>query len=633
MKRFLILLFLFLAIKAFPANDTISVMQYNLLHFGNFTSYCNLSNNDPEEKKVWLKTIFGHYLPDVLSVNEITNNTFYHDMILNEVINTSGRDYYARAGATNLAGSNIINMLYFNTRKVGLAGQDVVAYWLRDINVYKLYHQTSALPATGDTIFFYLFSAHFKAGTTAADESQRAAMAQAVLDYIAAENIAAPCLMVGDMNLQDSSEPAWQALTAQSSSFSGFIDPAGQVGNWNKNPDFAAVHNQSTRTIADGCGATGGMDDRFDFILMNDTLFSSEAKLRYIPQSFRTPGQDGLRFDGSLIDPPNFSAPAVVVEAMYNFSDHLPVMIDLVAETPQPAAPPEWEFTQTIHSHIIIVPLEANPQLHGQPIENGDAIGAFYVDNGSEKCAGYSVWDGGQNLALVAYGDDLTTPGKEGFEEGEPFIFKLFSAADNAGFYADISWNTDMPEASGTFANNGISAFTDFEAQYLQLFTFVLNAGWSGISSFINPNKKNLPDVFGDNFSNIEMLFDGENIFYPAGNLDEIKYWNTKSGYSIKSKESLSITFEGLPASDLTVELTEGWNIIPVLVPCLIPLEQLDTALNGKLELAVAIAGVEVYWPAFEIQTLNTLVPGKAYLVKVSENCSFTFEDCNIISK
>lgn len=629
MKQLFVILIISLTINGFAANDTISVMQYNLLHFGNLTSYCNLSNNDPEEKKIWLKTIFDHYLPDVLSVNEISPNPGYHDLILNEVINTSGRDHYAAAAATNLAGSDIINMLYFNTQKVGLAAQDVVEYWLRDINVYKLYHRSTSLQAAGDTNFFYLFSAHFKAGTTAADKNQRATMAQAVVDYIAAAQLSAPCILAGDLNLQGSSEPAWQTLTTQTASFSAFADPAGQVGNWNKNPDFAIVHNQSTRTIADGCAATGGMDDRFDFILVNDTLFSNEAKLRYIPQSFRTPGQDGLRFDGSLIDPPNFSAPAAVIEAMYNLSDHLPVMIDLVAETPQPTAPPEWEFTQTIHSHIVIIPSTINPQLNGVPLVPGDIIGAFFVDNGQEKCAGYTVWDGVQNLALVAYGDDFTTPGKEGFEEGEPFIFKLFSAADSTAFYAAVSWDNNMPDASGRFSDNGIAAMTSFGAQYLQLFTVEVKAGWSGLSSFINPNKKSLVDVFGGNFSKIDFLLDGENIFYPGGNLDEIKYWDTKNGYIIKTQATIPVTYEGLPVSDLTVTLKEGWNMVPVLVPCLIPMEHINAWLNGKLEVAMAVAGVEVYWPAFDIQTLQTLVPGTAYLIKVSENCSFTYESCD----
>jgi endonuclease/exonuclease/phosphatase family metal-dependent hydrolase len=628
MKTFFILLFFIIAIKAIPANDTISVMQYNLLHFGNLTSYCNLSNNDPEEKKAWLKTIFDHYLPDVLSVNEISPDQFYHDLILDQVINTSGRDHYAGAYATNFAGSDIINMLYYNTQKVGLAGQDVVEHWLRDINVYKLYHQSAALQATGDTIFFYLFSAHFKAGTTAADKTQRAAMAQAVLDYIANENITAPCLMVGDLNLQNSSEPAWQALTGQSSSFSGFIDPAGQVGNWNKNPDFVTVHNQSTRTIADGCGAIGGMDDRFDFILINDTLLSSTGKLRYIPQSFRTPGQDGLRLDGSLIDPPNFSAPGAVIDAMYNFSDHLPVIIDLVAEIPQPAAPPEWEYTQSSNSHIVIIPSTINPQLNGSAIKTGDVIGVFFVDNGTEKCAGYSVWTGTQNIAIVAYGDDFLTPEKDGFDNGEPFIFKLYSASDDTEFYADVSMDESMPLSNGTFSVNGISALTRFEAQYLQLFTIEIPMGWSGISSFINPNRKSPVDIFGNAYNNIDFLFDGVNISYPAVGLEEIKYWESKKGYIIKTNTSVSVTFEGMPQSDLTIQLVEGWNIFPVLTPCFIPITQINASLNEKIEVAVAVAGVEVYWPAYDIETLSLLVPGKAYLVKVSENCSFTFEEC-----
>jgi len=629
MKRFLTILFSILFLNGFSNQDTIKVMQYNLLHFGNFTSFCNLSNNNPENKRVWLKTMFDYYLPDILSVNEISANQFYHNMILNQVLNASGRNYYAKAAATNLAGSDIINMLYYNTQKVGLASQDVAVHPLRDINVYKLYHNSGNYLLTGDTTFFYIFSAHFKSGTNTSDILRRTEMAQAVINYIVENQITEACMMIGDLNLQGSSEPAWQVLTGSTPEFEGFSDPANKPGNWNKNPEFVMVHTQSTRTIADGCGAVGGMDDRFDFILVNDPLLSSEANLKYIQQSYRVPGQDGQRFDGSLIDPPNFSAPIEVIEAMYNLSDHLPVMVDLLATTPQVSVPESWNFTQTINSHIIILTQAMQPLLHGQPIASGDAIGVFYVENSIEKCAGYSWWNNSGSTALVAYGDDFLTPGKEGFEEDEPFIFKLFSAIDNSAFYADVSWNENMPDFGGNFTTNGLSALTRFDAQYLQLFTIDVPQGWSGVSSFIKPNKKSIKDIFSNDFSKIDFLFDGENIFYPGGELEEIKYWEEKKGYSIKSKSPISITFEGLPIHDATIDFAEGWNLLPVLVPCLVTIEDINAALLGKIEVVVAVAGVEVFWPAFNIQTLQTLVPGKSYLIKVSEDCSFTFDDCD----
>ncbi|HQB49016.1 MAG TPA: hypothetical protein PK785_09135, partial [Bacteroidales bacterium] len=122
MKK-LLFIFLLLTNTIIYCQDTITVMQYNLLNFGYFTSFCTVNNNNPDSKTLWLKSIVDHYLPDLLSVNEISPNTIYHFKILNEALNTSGRDYYQKAESTNFAGSTIINMLYYNSLKIGLAEQ------------------------------------------------------------------------------------------------------------------------------------------------------------------------------------------------------------------------------------------------------------------------------------------------------------------------------------------------------------------------------------------------------------------------------------------------------------------------------------------------------------------------------
>lgn len=58
------------------AQDSVKVMQYNLLNFGNFTDYCTINNNNPTRKTDWLKTIIDYYLPDVSTVNEISPDRF-----------------------------------------------------------------------------------------------------------------------------------------------------------------------------------------------------------------------------------------------------------------------------------------------------------------------------------------------------------------------------------------------------------------------------------------------------------------------------------------------------------------------------------------------------------------------------
>ena len=74
------------------------------------------------------------------------------------------------------------------------------------------------------------------------------------------------------------------------------------------------------------------MDDRFDFILINQDIYDQADMVYYLEDSYWALGQDGMRLDGSLLDPPNTSLPAYMLDALYGMSDHLPVIMDLVVE-------------------------------------------------------------------------------------------------------------------------------------------------------------------------------------------------------------------------------------------------------------------------------------------------------------
>ncbi len=624
MKKFLTVTLL-LTILVCNGQDTLKVMQYNLLNFGNFTDYCTFGNNDPDDKTEWLKTIVDFYLPDVLAVNEIGTSATWHNQILTDVLNTSGRNYFERSAATNFAGSNIINMLYYNADKLVLDDQDVIEHYLRDINVYKLYHKQQPT-SNVDTAFFYLIVTHLKSGTSGDNKNTRAEMTQAIRDYVEVNNISDACLVTGDFNIRSSSEQSWQNLTNGILTNFNFSDPTGMEGSWHTNSNFTNVHTQSTHSTSNGCAAGGGMDDRFDFILINQALSSQENPVRYVDGSYHTPGQDGQRLDGSLINPPNTSAPAAIINAMYGMSDHLPVIVDLIVDIESEVLPSSWDFIPTSSSHIIVVPLLVNPLINGTPLLPGDYAGVFYLDQGIEKCAGNTLWSATENMAIIAFGDDVTTVEKEGFAEGDPIIFKIYSNQSETAYYADVdfddSWNND----DGVFVTGGISALTKLDAYYLQVHQVMIKEGWSGISSFLVPKWKPLENVFGSNLADVIFISDGVRIYYPQGGIEELNFWDKKAALTIKSSAEFILDIEGVPDNNTSIFLSAGWNIIPVSVPCYVQVSVIDQALGGKLEIIKSIAGTQVYWPGNEIFSLSQLSPGSAYLIKVTEDCSFDFE-------
>jgi hypothetical protein len=90
------------------------------------------------------------------------------------------------------------------------------------------------------------------------------------------------------------------------------------------------VHTQSTNTSSGNCKSAGGLDDRFDFILISDEVRFGTQNMRYIQESYRAVGQDGQRFNGTINGAPqNLNVSPEVADALFNMSDHLPVNLQI----------------------------------------------------------------------------------------------------------------------------------------------------------------------------------------------------------------------------------------------------------------------------------------------------------------
>ena len=229
MKRILLLAMTCLAMAAYP-QDTLKIMHYNFLNYGNYTSYCTPENNNHEDKDNYLRTIIGYELPDILTVNEINSYEFYHNRVLNSVLNTDGRDYYLKGPESNTALSDIVNMFYYNSEKFGLRSHVVIQNHLRDIDLYTLYCKTpeSARSDTVylfDTVYLNCIVAHLKAGSSNSDATERALMTANVIDYLSDYKQPGNYLFMGDLNTYSSYEECYQNLTGTSAFDFRFYDP------------------------------------------------------------------------------------------------------------------------------------------------------------------------------------------------------------------------------------------------------------------------------------------------------------------------------------------------------------------------------------------------------------------------
>ncbi len=309
------------------AQDIVRMMQYNLMYYTNSSgiSDCNSTTNNLSTKDAAFKTIFQHVKPDVLCVNEMGPSMTYVNRILDNVINVDGIDYYDHGMLTNYSGGNIVNMVFYNTRKLTLANNYYISTSYRDINGYRFFYNSTDL-SDGDTIFMTFWVAHLKAGN--GYESVRETQVRQLLHKIESLGNPSNHIFSGDFNMVGAEEPAYQAMVNYENSLYCFYDPIQQEGHWNNNSQYASLHTQSTHTSSDGCFVTGGLDDRFDLVMVSPYLYYGSLGMQVLSDSYHALGQDGQRFNGSIVNPQNNSIPSNVSTALYQMSDHLPVVVD-----------------------------------------------------------------------------------------------------------------------------------------------------------------------------------------------------------------------------------------------------------------------------------------------------------------
>jgi len=98
-------------------------------------------------------------------------------------------------------------------------------------------------------------------------------------------------------------------------------------------------------------------------------------------------------------------------------------IVSLHIARPADNVPLHWQFTAaTGNNATVILPTNANPDIEGMPLADGDYVGVF---NSSGLCCGYSCWQG-QNLAITVWGDDDQTPQIDGLIIGERLHYRVY---------------------------------------------------------------------------------------------------------------------------------------------------------------------------------------------------------------
>ena len=339
-RKYLFLIGVFIAFKSSSQIDyQAKVMSWNVLNWPSVSNFVA----DTTQRCPAYRTVVNYAQPDILVTCENTSTSSLA-IFLNQVMNTG--PYHYQAG-TFINGYDTDNAIYYRDSLFEFLSNQPIHTSLRDIS-----HFTLVYKSTGDTI--HIFSCHLKAAQ--GYEVQRGAEIAKLREVTNAFPPGTNFLIGGDFNIYNDIEQAYTGMLQDNVTDDGnFLDVLHLTGIWN-NYLYAPYHTQSTHLNSTATFIGGGMDDRFDMILFSNGIAQSTG-VYYVPGSYINIGNDGHHFNKDINNGINTAVPTEVANALFNSSDHLPIMLTLMFG---PTSGIEEADNNVSELNVFPVPVEEN---------------------------------------------------------------------------------------------------------------------------------------------------------------------------------------------------------------------------------------------------------------------------------
>lgn len=332
----------FVLVVQFVIGQTkIKTVFYNLLQYDN--------NQYSRDKTPSLKIVLDELNPDLFLVCELKNEAA-SDYLFTHAIKAHNFDFEkAIFRQSQSPATDLLQMAYYNSKKLILQSTEVIPTGIRDINHYTFKLNTDDESANSQFIEVYV--THLKASTGPENRLKRLQSAEIFareLDRISPDSFV---IFAGDFNFYSSNEEGYQKILDKNNAIQ-LIDPidrpclpfpenippnidpftlyASDSEYFWRNSSFSDIHSQSTRNGSwNGEGSGGGMDDRFDFILLSNNFLNS-SNLFYVTQSYQTIGNNGNCYNSYVSNPSCTGGySAALRNALFDFSDHLPIYLEI----------------------------------------------------------------------------------------------------------------------------------------------------------------------------------------------------------------------------------------------------------------------------------------------------------------
>ena len=391
----------------FPSTAfALRVVTYNVLNFPGSTGTSRLDD---------FRVILEDIDPDVLVVQEMLSETGMNQ-ILNSALNYYSPGEYAAGPFVN--GYDTDNALYYKVATVDYVSHQEISTALRNISEYVV----RPVGYSSSEANVRIYSLHLKAGSGSDDKTKRLAECTILRNHMNAYPSGQAFMVAGDYNIRASSESAYQKLIGSEADNDGrVLDPINRPGTWHDSYSFADIHTQSPRTTQFGGGATGGMDDRFDIILISYSLYDGEG-MDYIPGTYTAYGNDGQHMNQAINNGTNYAVSAAIADALHEAADHLPVYADFQLPA-KIDAPSQLAFGSYIEGtaatlpvtigNVAVAPADELDYSLAAPSGFSAASGLYEVEPGSGSAHSImmdTATPGHRSGSLVVSSDDVDNP-------------------------------------------------------------------------------------------------------------------------------------------------------------------------------------------------------------------------------
>jgi len=293
--------------------------------------------------------------------------------------------------------------------------------------------------------------------------------------------------------------------------------------------------------------------------------------------------------------------------------------IIVLIKAEQGSLPEEWTFHETGNNATVILPVDADPNIDGDPLSNGDYVGVF---TGSGLCCGYGQWQEA-NLSLTVWGDDSQTDEVDGFQAGETIYYRVYRLSE-AQLWDAVT--VTYSQGTGCYQTDAIMILSQFDATELSRISIALAQGWSIFSMNVDPVYANIDSVMHDIKEKVVLAKDGEgNTYVPDFGINNIGDMDFRRGYKAYLTDPADLVVVGhLVDPSTPINLTIGWNLIAYLPDHPVDIAEALASVHDGLVIAKNAEG-NTYIPAYNINTIGNMEPGQGYKLYVDSEATLVY--------